>query len=238
MKGLSLLASVKIFLFVTLVYILVLIPPGIVIKFVILPFFSDDFPTFILGLGLSLIDLWLLLLSAVLIPGFLWRILHLRYTGEHVLDASNKEVRNWLLTHMIYIPTAVTLDLFHLYPLKALHVQIFGAKLGKDVVIGGLITDPSLLEVDSHANIGGFSLILGHAVEQGKITFAKVRIGMGCGVGVKSTILPGTILEENAFLGAQSLLPKHKTIPKGENYGGVPAKKIISHREHKERQNE
>jgi acetyltransferase-like isoleucine patch superfamily enzyme len=45
---------------------------------------------------------------------------------------------------------------------------------------------------------------------------------------VKSIILPGTILEENTLLGAQALLPKFKTIPKGEKYGGVPAKTILS----------
>lgn len=228
MKGLNFWLSIKIFLFASIVYLLVLIPPGFILRFGIIPLFSQNFFSLILGLGVLLVNLWVFLLSAVLIPGMFWRIMNLRYTGEHVLDVSDKMVRNWLATHIIYIPTAVTLDLFHLYPLKAIHIWMFGGKLGKDVVVGGLITDPSLLEVDSNTNIGGFSLILGHAVERGKIVFAKVHIGKSCGVGVKSIILPGTILEDNTFLGAQSLLSKYKTIPEGEKYGGIPAKKIHS----------
>jgi len=228
MKGLSIGLTLIIFMFVSIVYFLVLIPPGLLLKYGIIPLISKDFIGLILGLSLVLVDLWVLLLSAVIIPGIFWRIMNLRYTGVHALDFSDKMVRNWLITHMIYIPTAVTLDLFHLYPLKAIHVQVFGAKLGRDVVVGSLITDPSLLEVEDYANLGGFSLILGHALELGKVVFAKVLIERGCGVGTKSMVLPGAVMEENAFLGAQSLLPKFKRIPRGEKYGGVPAKKIIS----------
>lgn len=228
MRGLTIGFSIKIVLFASIVYLLVLIPPGFILRFGIIPLFSQTSFGLILGLCFLLADLWVFLLSAILIPGMFWRVMNLRYTGEHVLDISHKMIRNWLTTHVIYIPTAVILDLFHLYPLKAIHVRMFGGKLGKNVVVGGLITDPSLLEVDSHTNIGGFSIILGHAVEHDKIVFAKVRIGKSCGIGVRSIILPGTTLEDHTFLGAQSLLSKYKIILQREKYGGVPAKKIYS----------
>jgi acetyltransferase-like isoleucine patch superfamily enzyme len=127
---------------------------------------------------------------------------------------------------MIYTPTAMTLDLFHLYPLKAVHLQLFGAKLGKNVVTGGLVLDPSLLEAGDRSNIGGFSMILGHSVERGKIVFKKVTIGKNCGIGIRATVLPGVTLGDQALLGAQSLLTKNTQIPANETYGGIPAKKL------------
>jgi len=227
MRGINLWQTLKIFLFVSFVYTLVFLPPAAILRYGILPLFLKNGYSFFLGLLLAHLNIWVLLFSAVTIPGLCWKVLNLRYSGSHDLNISNKDVRNWLLTHMIYIPTAVTLDFFHLYPLKALHLQLFGAKIGKKVVTGGLITDPSLLEVGDNSNIGGFSTILGHSVERGKIFFGKVTIGKNCGVSIRATILPGANLQDNSMLGAQSLLPKNIKIPANETFGGVPAKSLL-----------
>jgi len=228
MAGANLWVISKIFLFVSLVYTLVLLPPAALLKYGILPLFLKNGYSFFLGLLLAHINLWVLLLSAVAIPGICWRVLNLRYSGSHNLDISDKDVRHWLMTHMIYTPTAVTLDFFHLYPLKAIHIRLFGTKVGKNVVAGGLVLDPSLLEIGDNSNIGGFSTILGHSVERGKIYFRKVTIGKNCGIGVRATVLPGVSLQDNAMLGAQSLLTKNIQVPGNETFGGVPAKKIAS----------
>jgi len=95
-------------------------------------------------------------------------------------------VRNWLLSQLIYLPTAVILDFFHLYTLKTLHVQLFGGQVGKNVVMGGFVTDPSLIEVGDNTVVGGFSTIVGHAVERGKIYFGKVIIEKNCSLGIRA----------------------------------------------------
>jgi hypothetical protein len=226
MRGFNLLITFKALILIFIVYFLVLVPPGLVFKYVIFPLFLKNVYSFFLGLLFLLVNFFVLLFSAIIFPGMCWRLLKLRYSGIQSLDLSNKAMRNWLLSLVIYLPTAVVLDFFHFYPLKTLHVRLFGGKVGKNVVMGGLVLDPSLLEVGNNTVIGGFSTILGHAVEQGKIFFGKVTIGKNCGVGVRATILPGSKLEEGSMLGAHSLLPKNIKIPANEIYGGVPARRL------------
>jgi len=108
----------KLLILILLVYILLLLPAALVFKYGVLPLFSQGFGFFLLALVLSLADFWLLLLSAVIIPGLGWRILKLRYSGSHPLLFSEKDVRNWLFSLVIYLPAAVILDFFHLYPLR------------------------------------------------------------------------------------------------------------------------
>ena len=232
MRGFNLVIILKLFLLILVVYILLLLPAAAAFKYGILPFFYKGFGFFLLGLVLSLADFWLLLLSAVIIPGLGWQVLRLGYSGFHRLHFSEKNVRNWLFSLVLYLPAAVILDFFHLYPLKILHLRLFGAKVGKDVVMGGLVLDPCLLEVGDNTIIGGFSTIAGHAVERGNISFRKVRIGRNCGVGIRAVILPGACLEDGSMLGAQSLLPKMSLIPAHQTYGGVPASKLDSSAPH------
>jgi len=226
MRGLNLWVAFKIMTLIFIVYILVLIPPGLVFKYAVFPLFTKDIINFLLGLVLFLVDFWVLLLAAIAIPGLFWRILNLKYSGIAPLDLSDRNMRNWVLSQAIYLPTAVILDFFHLYPLKTLHVQLFGGKVGKNVVMGGLVLDPSLLEVGDNTVIGGFSTILGHSVERGKIIFGKIIIGKNCGVGVRATVLAGAKFEETSMLGAHSLLVKNSKIPANETFGGIPARSL------------
>ena len=231
MRGFNLGIILKLLLLILVVYILLLLPAALVFKYGVLPLFSQGFGFFLLALLLSLADFWLLLLSAVIIPGLGWKVLGLRYSGSHPLHFSEKNVRKWLFSLVLYLPAAVILDFFHLYPLKTLQVRLFGAKVGRKVVMGGLVLDPCLLEVGDNTVIGGFSTIAGHAVERGNISFRKVRIGRNCGVGIRAVILPGASLEDGSMLGAQSLLPKMSVIPAHQTYGGVPARNLHSSRQ-------
>ncbi len=229
MRGYNLGIVLKITIITFVVYLLVLIIPGLIFKYAVFPLFKKDIYFFFLGLLLLLADLWVLMLCAIIFPGVCWRMLNLRFSGVHPLDLSVRDVRNWVLTHMIYLPTAVVLDFFHFYPLKAIHVWLFGGRIGKNVVMGGLVLDPSKFEVGDDTVVGGFSTILGHAVERGNIIYGKVTIGKKCGVGIRSLILPGAKLNDGSMLGAQSLLAKNIEVPKNETYAGVPAKKISIH---------
>jgi hypothetical protein len=157
---------------------------------------------------LLVIDIILLIIMATLCSGLAARIFNLKYSGRHRFDLRNPEVAKWLLSLVAYLPIAVVLDFFHLYPLKSLHIRLFGGNIGKGVIVGGLILDPCLLDVDDYSVIGGFSTILCHAVERSIIRFNRVKIGKQCGVGTRATILPGAVMEDRSFLAAQSFLPK------------------------------
>jgi hypothetical protein len=226
MRGFSAGFALKAFSLALLVYIPALLGPALICRYLIFWFLAREVWWFMLGVIMIVADISLLLLLAVLFPGVAARVFRLRYSGEHNLDLKDKDFQKWALTQIIYQPVAMILDLLQLYPLKSLHVKLFGARLGRGVVMGGLVTDPALFEAGDYSVIGGYSTILCHAVEHGKIKFGRVRIGKNCGVGTRACVLAGALIEDEGMLGAQSLLPKNAVIPQGKTYGGVPAREI------------
>jgi len=210
------------------VYPLVMLGPAAALLYGIVPLARHGVGGLLAAVWLAFADFALLLLSAVLVTGLASMTLRLRYSGEHELDLRIPAVRNWLLNLVIYLPVAVALDLLHLYPLKSLHMRMFGAKVGKGAVMGGLVMDPALFEVGAGTIVGGFSVILGHAVERGRVKFRPVRVGRNCGVGTRSTIIAGAVIEDGAMLGAQSFLGKNAVVPAGATWGGVPAREMAT----------
>lgn len=226
MKGFGVgLVSVMAVLF-TAVHGVALVGPVFLFRYVILRLMAGGPWGLVAGSFLLVIDCVLLLVALVVATGLASRLLGLRYSGEHELNLRIPAVRNWLLNFTIYFPTAVVLDFLHLYSLKSLHVRLLGGRIGRGVVVGGMITDPGLIAVGDNTNIGGFSTIMCHATERGRIRFARVSIGRDCGVGARSTVLAGAGLEDGALLGAGSLLPKNTVIPAGQTWGGVPARPL------------
>jgi len=183
-------------------------------------------PIYLLPFVLVL-DFYLFVFSAVFLTGGIVRLLRIKYKeGEYRLTLKNPQVFKWVLFQTLYFPIAMLLYLLHAYALKEIHIKLCGAKVGKGVTIGGLITDPCLFEVGDYTIIGGLCTILSHSGERGKVIFKKVKIGKRCLVGENSTILCGAKMEDGSILGASSLLPKNKVLKAGKVYGGVPARKI------------
>jgi|GEM_PF-2522778 len=207
-------------------YPLAMLAPAAALWYGIVPLARAGVWGFLAAVWLLFADLLLLLVSAVLVTGLASMTFRLRYSGEHELDLRIPAVRNWLLNFVIYLPVAVALDLLHMYPLKTLHARMFGAKVGKGAVMGGLVMDPALFEVGAGTIIGGFSVVLGHAVERGSVKFRPVRIGRDCGVGTRSTIIAGAVMEDGAMLGAHSFLGKNAVVPAGRTWAGAPARDI------------
>jgi len=226
MKGFGVWLALEMSALFVFVYGIALLVPAAVFRYVVLALASRGFPGFVGAVFLVVVDLVLLLVSLVVSTGLASRVFRLRYSGEHELDLRIPDVRNWLLNFAIYLPTAVVLDLFHLYPLKTLHVTMMGGRIGRGVVLGGMVTDPGLIEIGDNTVVGGFSTIMCHATERGRIRFGRVRIGRDCGVGARSTILAGGVLEDGALLGAHSFLGKNSVVPAGKTYAGVPAREI------------
>ena len=227
--------ALRVVLLFIVVHTTALFPPAVLFRYVILELMGRNVFHLVAAIFLLTLDLLLLLLMATVCSGIASQILKLRYSGGHSLDLRNHEVQKWLLSLCIYLPTAVVLNLFHLYPLKSLHIKLFGGKIGRGVVMGGFVTDPAFLEVGDYSVLGGFSYIYGHAVEHGTVRFGKVTIGKNCGVGTRATVLAGAVMEDGSMLGAQSLLPKNARIPAGKIYGGVPARELVSSGERKEK---
>jgi hypothetical protein len=143
--------------------------------------------------------------------------------GEFPMDHPN--FTYWKLLTITY-----RLGEFFLLPFttvftKPLVVKLFGAKIGKNVAIGGTIDDPYLISIGDGAIIGQGSLVSGNASMNSKIVFGKVIIGKGVTISVNSVVLPTVEIGDNSVLSIGSVLLSGSVIPKEETWRGNPARK-------------
>jgi acetyltransferase-like isoleucine patch superfamily enzyme len=104
--------------------------------------------------------------------------------------------------------------------------SLFGAKMGKNIAMGGFLVDPWLITVSDNAILGLNSAIISHAITSGRIILKPVIIHKGSTVGVHCVIMPGVSLGENSVVVAGSVVKMDTNIPPNELWGGTPARKI------------
>ncbi len=109
---------------------------------------------------------------------------------------------------------------------RPLVAALFGARIGKDIALGGMLVDPHLITIGDRAIIGQDSVLTAHAITSGEIILQPVTIGRGATVGVNAVIMPGTEIGEGAVVTAGSVVPPGTRIPPRELWGGVPARKL------------
>ncbi len=110
--------------------------------------------------------------------------------------------------------------------LRPVFYTILGAKIGKYVAIGGVITDPLLVKVDDFAILGQDSVVVSHTMVLDKFYLKQVIIGKGATVGINAVIMPGVVIGENAVVAPGAVVTMDTKIPSNEVWGGVPARKI------------
>lgn len=109
---------------------------------------------------------------------------------------------------------------------KPLVGWMFGAKMGRNIAMGGFLVDPWLITVADNAILGLHSAIISHAITSGKIILKPVTIRSGATVGVHCIIMPGVTIGENSVIVANSVVTLDTHVPPNELWGGSPAKKI------------
>ena len=106
--------------------------------------------------------------------------------------------------------------------------RFFGAKIGKDVVIGpDVFFDmflPELISIGNGSLIGKDSTLLTHEFTVKGARFGKIKIGKQVLIGANSIIRSGVSIGDGAVIAMDSLVTKD--IPPMEEWGGIPAKKI------------
>ena len=118
-----------------------------------------------------------------------------------------------------------------LYPIAFLIPQIlklYGAKIGKNFVMSGIVYNPELLDAGDNVIIGVNSIVTCHVSENEKKIFQKIKLGSNTTIGVNSVIMPGVFIDENSIVASGSVVTKNTHIPSNEIWGGSPAKKICS----------
>ena len=110
-------------------------------------------------------------------------------------------------------------------PLLNFWYRVLGAKIGKGVSINSVkLFEWNLLTLEDGVVLGGDCVVMGHALEGGRMRMRRVHLKKGAMVGGDAKVMPGCVLGERAVLGASSLLTKNTTIPDGQMWGGVPAR--------------
>jgi len=143
--------------------------------------------------------------------------------GTYPMDSKIFTV--WKLITVIYhFGQTALLPLTPIF-LKPAVAALYGARMGKEVALGGMLDAPFMISIGDRAVIGAFALVSANFTSGESLIFGGVKIGNGATVGVNSVVYPNTEIGDGAvLLGGSYLMPGSK-IPAGETWRGNPARK-------------
>lgn len=143
--------------------------------------------------------------------------------GEFDMDHPN--FIYWKLRVMTMDVGRFVLAPFTLLALRPLFAKLYGAKIGKNVAIGGWLEDPPLVTFGDSVVIGTAACIFGSMTMNGKIFFGRVTIGNGVTIGANSVVMPDVEIGNHVLLAIGSVVLPGTRIPAGEQWRGNPARK-------------
>lgn len=118
------------------------------------------------------------------------------------------------------------LRLFFPFFLWPIFYALLGANIGRNVTIGGVITDPLLVRIKDFSVLGKDSIVTSHIMVFDKFIMKPVIIEKKTTVGIKSIIMPGVVVGENSIVAPGAVVLMDTKIPPNEFWGGIPAQKI------------
>lgn len=135
-----------------------------------------------------------------------------------------------LFTHWKLVTVTYRLGQGALRPFTPVFLQpvleaLFGARIGRDVALGGSIDDPYAVELGDGVVLGNASLVSGNYLSGGRLVCGSVRIGARVTVGANSVVYPSTEIGDGATLVVGSVLMPGSRVPPGETWRGNPARK-------------
>jgi carbonic anhydrase/acetyltransferase-like protein (isoleucine patch superfamily)/acyl carrier protein len=101
--------------------------------------------------------------------------------------------------------------------------------VGQQSLTAGQLFDPDLTEVGNYAIIGAHSVISAHATSRrpdGGLVYltAPIKIGDRATIGGGAIVCAGCVVEEDAIIEIGSVVPQFTKVPRGEVWGGNPAR--------------
>lgn len=179
---------------------------------------------FALALGYFLYGMTLIFVAPLI--NWLFRLQLESWRGPYY----SAETLKWFLHNgLTYLVRFTFLEFATPSPLNLLFYRMMGMKIGKGVMINSSwISDPSLIELGDKVTIGGSVTLVAHYGQGGLLIIAPLKIGKGCTIGLKATIMGGVQIGEGAKILPHSVVLPKTVIPAGETWGGVPAVRIIS----------
>lgn len=104
--------------------------------------------------------------------------------------------------------------------------KLFGAHVGHDVAIAGILREPCLIHIGDYAIIGQNSIVSGHMMVGGRILVRSVRIAAHVTIGANAVVAPGVDIGARSVVRVGAVVTPFTKIPPGEEWGGNPARKV------------
>jgi len=169
-------------------------------------------------------NIFLFVFSVILLSAGLVKLLNLRFPPkEGVFEKGSKD---WKFMHRRFWTAYFPIWLARALPLPWADIfvyRLFGVHIGKNVVAYEGYIDPEFVEIGDFTmtslNIGIFS----HLIYHDKVIIKRVKIGNACVVGPQTIITPGTVMHNEAVLGANSYTSMGQELEGGLIHVGTPA---------------
>ncbi len=147
---------------------------------------------------------------------------------------SAESFRWFLHNGLTYLVRFTFLEFVTPSPVSLLFYRMMGMKIGEGTIINSTwLSDPSLIELGKKVTIGGSVTIVAHYGQAGLLIIAPVKIGDGCTIGIKATIMGGVEIGAGARVMPHSVVLPKTVIGAGESWGGVPAVRLDDKRDQK-----
>lgn len=152
-------------------------------------------------------------------------LLKLRPLQAGEFDMSHPNFTYWKFLVMMCDFGRFSLLPFTILVLRPVIAKLFGAKMGSDVAVSGVIDDPYLVSVGNGSVVGHQAQLCGSMTTKDKIFFGRVVVGERVIIGVNAVILPDVEIGDDAVIGIGSVVMPGTRIGMGEVWRGNPARK-------------
>lgn len=162
-----------------------------------------------------------------LVTSFYLRLLNQFFPlKEGAYEMNHAQFTLWKLHAVVGELGKIALKVFFPFFLWPIFYFLWGAKIGRNVTIGGAVTDPFLVTMKDSSVLGKDSIVTSHIMVFNRFIIKRVIIEKKATVGIKSIIMPGVIVGENSIVAPGAVVLMDTRIPPNEFWGGVPARKI------------
>jgi hypothetical protein len=168
-------------------------------------------------------NIYLFTFSIILTSAGIMKLLKWRYTPkEGVFEKGSKD---WKYMHRRFWTAYFPIWLARALPLPWADIfvyRFFGVHIGKNVVAYEGYIDPEFVEIGDFTMTSLHICIFSHLIYHDKVIIKRVKIGKACVVGPQSIITPGTIMRDEAVLGANSYTSIGQVLEGGLIHVGTP----------------
>ncbi len=168
-------------------------------------------------------NIYLFALSVILPSTGIMKLLKWRYTPkEGVFEKGSKD---WKYMHRRFWAAYFPIWLARALPLPWADIfvyRFFGVHIGKNVVAYEGYIDPEFVEIGDFTMTSLHICIFSHLIYHDKVIIKRVKIGKACVVGPHTIITPGTIMRDEAVLGANSYTSIGQVLEGGLIHVGIP----------------